>query len=88
MIITEKQLLCLIAVLKDSITSIYCADFSVSHEQRQELLQIIYNQQSDKLIDIYDKNLHDTDWSLKWLCPDCGKEECFANSKCINKPKI
>ena len=27
-------------------------------------------------------------WDLKWLCPDCGKEECFANSKCINKPKI
>ncbi len=54
MIITEKQLLCLIDILKDSIKgSIEVhGQFTISAQQRVELYSEILNQQSDKLREI------------------------------------
>ncbi len=58
MIITEKQILCLLDVLKDSIkrSISITGHFSISHEQRTELYSVILNQQSDKLIEVKDGN--------------------------------
>ena len=50
MIITEKQLLCLIDILKDTIKYMELdGQFSISRSQRHELMTAIINQQSDKL---------------------------------------
>lgn len=50
MIITEKQLICLMDVLKDTLhATLFDKDFSIDHEQRVELYGCIINQQSNKL---------------------------------------
>lgn len=49
--LSEKQIMCLIDILKDSIkgTVEIAGQFSISAEQRRELYSVILNQQSDKL---------------------------------------
>ncbi len=54
MIITEKQLLCLIEILKDTLPFCGSNSFDITQKQRYELYSTIINQQSDKLIDIKD----------------------------------
>lgn len=56
MIITEKQLLCLIDILKDSLifNMKINSQFSIPLEQRIKLMQIILQQQSNKLVEIND----------------------------------
>lgn len=50
MIISEKQLLCLIDILKDTLKYIEMdGQFSISRSQRHELMTAIINQQSDQL---------------------------------------
>jgi len=48
--ITEKQLLVMITTLKESLS--ISGYFSVSYEARNGIMNQIYNQQSDKIIDI------------------------------------
>lgn len=48
--ITEKQLLVLITTLKESIQ--IAGYFSVSNQTRKEIMEQIYNQQSDSLIEV------------------------------------
>jgi hypothetical protein len=50
MIITEKQLICLMDILKDTLRGITLSgQYGINHEQRRELYEIIINQQSQKL---------------------------------------
>lgn len=57
MIISEKQILCLLDILKDSIKIgvEISGQFIISHEQRRDLYQDIISQQSEKLIEIKDE---------------------------------
>ena len=53
MIISEKQLFCLIDVLKDSLKDVQIdGQFAISRLQRNELYANILNQQPEKLIKI------------------------------------
>ncbi len=51
MIITEKQLLCLIEILKDTLPMVD-GGYNITQQQRFDLYSTIINQQSDKLVEV------------------------------------
>ncbi len=74
--ITEKQLICLVQTLNDTLVFIERQSgdpFSFSLKQRQELLNTILNQQSDLFIDV-DNNGESDD--MKY-CKTCGKSYLY-----------
>lgn len=53
MIITEKQLFCLVTILKESVTGIDIKDqFCIPFDERVKLFAKILNQQSDELKEV------------------------------------
>lgn len=56
MIISEKQILALFQILRDSFLSMDMGKCSISFESRSTLYNTILNQQSEKLIEVKDDN--------------------------------